>query len=330
MKQKNTHNILIPLMYPADIQIILSQATYFHKVFSSAITLLLVMPKTSLVKRIFHQGSSHELTEKREAFSELTKNISAFYKNNIPNFVTIKVEQGEFISEIRKELKLKKYDLIVLKEYSKVKSLLSQLKAMSEKIISRVNCPVMIVHEKWTKTGINEILIPIDITKKCKDTILWAIAHSKKFGAKINFVAIIKNSINISESLTHKRSILIRNWIKQMDIECNFEIIKSAPTEMAKALLEYADKGNSDLIMILAHEEFIASNNYLGKFANEIIHKSPKPVISMSIHNKPMFKTIDNDFKYGRKSTEILNLKTQEVTGSYYTKNNLSSLISKT
>lgn len=319
MKQKNIHNILVSILHPSEIQTVLKQATFFHEVYSASITLLLVIPKLSVINRVFNTNIKTELEEKQEAYTKLTLNIGAFYNNDIPKFVTIKVENGEFTSEIRKELKSKKYDLVILKESNRVKSLLNKLQAMSEKIISRIDCPVMILHEKWTKTGINEILIPLDVTKKCKDTILWAIAHSKKLGAQINFVSIVNTNINIENSLIYKRSILIKNWINSQNVECSFEILKSTANKKAQTLLDYAESANSDLIMILTHEEYFASNNYLGKFAKEIMHKSPKPVISMSLYNKPMFKLIQNSSQYGRKYIELLNLKEDEFPKTYIT-----------
>lgn len=40
MKQKKPHNILISLIYPTDSLIVMSQETYFNKVFLSVITVL--------------------------------------------------------------------------------------------------------------------------------------------------------------------------------------------------------------------------------------------------------------------------------------------------
>lgn len=325
MKQKRINNILVPVLCPSELKTVLKQATFFHEAYSAKITLLLVTPRVSIVNRMFNPNQNSALLEKREAFTRLTLNTGAFYNNDIPNFITIKVEENTFVSQIKKELKSNEYDLVIIKECSKVGSLLSKLQALSEKLISRIDCPVMIVHEEWTKAGINEILIPIDITKKCKDTILWAIAQSKNLGAKLKFVAIVNTKINIRESLIYQRSILINNWINMMGVDCSFHIIKSTPNKMAKTLLNYANKGNFDLIMILTHEEFIASNNYLGKFAKEIIHQSPKPVISMSTQNRPMFKIISG-FNASRKNRmERLNLSKNELV-NYSADRNVSRL----
>lgn len=312
MAKKHIHNILIPVLCPSESTILLKQAVYFHEIFSSKITFLLVIPKAPFLEKIFNPKKPNSFKEKREAYSNLIQNIKDYFQSEIPNFVDIIIEDGELVTEVQKKLKTKKFDLIIIKECNKIKSLLDKLKAQSEKIISGAECPVMMIHEKWTKTGINEILIPIDITKKCKNAVFWAVEISLRLKAKIMFVSIVNLNIKIENSLVYKRSGLIKKWINKQGIECGFEILKSTPNKMAEVLLTYADKGSADLIMILTHEEFIASNNYLGRFAKQVIHNSPKPVLSIVSHNKPMFKVISGINDFGRKRIEDLNITEHE------------------
>uniref|UniRef100_UPI00321771EE universal stress protein n=1 Tax=uncultured Draconibacterium sp. TaxID=1573823 RepID=UPI00321771EE len=312
MRQKKIHSILIPVLCPSEINIVLKQALYFHEIYSSTITLLMVIPKLPIINALPFSKRVPVFLRKREAYSKLTLETGKFFNNDLPDFIQIKVEEGKYTYTIQNELNRKVYDLILIKECDDVKKLVNKLKANSENILKRVDCPVMMLHEKWTKTGINEILIPIDITQKCKDSVMWALNHSKMFGARLKFVAIVNQNINVKNSLTYYRSKLIKEWILKNGIDCTFEIIKSSKKEMAQSLLNYAEKGNADLIMLLTHENYIASNNYLGKFAKEIIHNSPKPVISMSIRNKPMFKLLGAYNKYTRKRTETLNIKNSE------------------
>lgn len=313
MKQKHLNNILVPIVSSSDIELVLKQATYFHNIYNSTITIMMVVPGISFFKRALYQYQNTNLIKKHDAFTKVTLSIGAFYCNNIPDFIHIKIVEGKFIKEIKNELKRKKYDLLLLKEFSEVRDLLDKLQAMSDKIMSRIDCPVMILHEKWTENGINEILIPIDITSKCKDTLFWAARHSKTIGARINFVSVINSSINVFNSLTYKRSQLIKEWIENQGLDCHITILKASPGKMADKLIKFADKGSSDLIMILTHKEYIASHNHLGKFAKKLIHNSIKPVISMSIYNKPMFKLIEDYNQYSQKRIETLNIKHYEL-----------------
>ncbi|NQU88244.1 MAG: universal stress protein [Mariniphaga sp.] len=251
---------------------------------------------------------------KKDAFSKLTHCANNFFNNEIPDFICLEIVTGELVTEILKLQRTQKFDLIIIKEFSKIKSLLNKLKIDLEKVVSDAECPVMIIHEKWTKTGIKEILVPIDVTQKCKNVVLWAAAISIKLNAKIKIVSIVNLHINVEKSLTYKRSNLIKNWITKIGIECDLEILKSAPNKMHEALLTFADQGNADLIMILTHEEFIASHNHLGKFAKEIIHSSPKPVLSVVLHNKSMFNTTWDSFKYASKDRiEHLNISGNDI-----------------
>ena len=312
MRQQNLNNILVPVYCHTEINLVLRQANYFHEIYNSTITFLIVLPKMSFISKLFSPSQNMHSLQKDETIKKLNQTISDFYNGHRTDFIETKITEGRFVNEIKNELKRKKYDLLLLKEFSEVRSLLDKLQKMSEKVISRIDCPVMILHEKWTQTGINEILIPIDITRKCKDTLMWAVQHSRFLGANISFVAIVDTPIDIPQSLTYQRSQLIKKWIEKQGLDCSISILKSSPGKMADKLLEYAENGKFDLIMILTHKEYIASHNHLGKFAKQLIHDSPKPVMSMSLNNKPLFKLIGRYSKFSRKHTERLNLKEWE------------------
>ncbi|NOY96992.1 MAG: universal stress protein [Chlorobi bacterium] len=314
MIKKNIQNILVPVLFTAESQILLKQAMYFHEVFSSRITLLYVVPKVSFLRRMLQPKKFNPLKARQEALSKLTHCANVFFDEEIPNFIDIKIVEGELVTEILKMLKTHKFDLIIIKEYSKIKCLLNKLKVEAEKIVSGAECPVMIIHEKWTKTGIKEILVPIDVTQKCKNVVLWAAAISHKLKARIQIVSIVDLNINVEKSLVKKRANLIKNWITKQGIECDLNILRSAPKKMHDALLSFADQGNADLIMILTHEEFILANNYLSKFAKEVIHRSPKPVLSVVLHDKPMFNVVWDSYKYGRtERIEHLNITEDDI-----------------
>ena len=170
----------------------------------------------------------------------------------------------------------------------------------------------MILHEQWTENGIKEILVPLDITHKCKEAILWTIKAAKVLKAKINFVSVVNTSVKVKESLTYKRAELIKEWLKSIDIECSTVILQAEPSKMEECLLNYADKGNFDLVIIHTHQGYLASHNHWQNFAKYFIHRSVKPVISMSVKNKPMFKLTGDFSRYSRKRIENLNIKNYE------------------
>ncbi len=56
------------------------------------------------------------------------------------------------------------------------------------------------------------------------------------------------------------------------------------------------------------------ANNYLGKFANDVIHQSPKPVLSVVTQNKSLFNVVWDPFKYGKSGrVEHLNISENDI-----------------
>ena len=180
MATTKIQNILVPIFCNQEVEMLLKQAMYFNEVFSSRITLLNVVPKSSFIKRVLQSKKNDPLAAEKEAVIKLTNCASQYFNQGIPEYIALKTVSGGLVTEILKMLKACDFDLIIIKQCSKIKSLLSKLKIDSQKIVSGTECPVMIIHEKWTKVGIKEILVPIDITQKCKNVVLWAAANLTK------------------------------------------------------------------------------------------------------------------------------------------------------
>lgn len=305
--------ILISATCNEEGKMVLKQALFFQEIFSCTITLLYVIPQSSLLDTLFGDKQVLEVDQKREALEELNKCMAGYFNGAIPDFIKMEVVVGEMGEVILQTISEQKYDLIIMKEHKQIGNLLSKIKRISDKIISKAVCPVMIIHEKWDKTGINEILVPIDVTKKCKSAVLWASALSKKLGARIQIVSVITTNVKIEKSLTYKRAELIKAWILNQGIDCEMTIIKSEQETMHEALLNFSEEGNADLIMILTHEEYIMSNNYLARFAKEVIHRSPKPVLSV-VSRETMFKVFSERYEYGKNERfEHLNIKEDDI-----------------
>lgn len=291
----------------------LKQAMFLQKIFSCKITLLHVVAKPSIMDTIFGDNQAIEDKLKLEAFEMLNKCTNEYFHGVIPDFIKMEIVIGEIVEVILQTISEQKYDLIIIKESKQTGNILSKIKRISDRIISKAVCPVMIIHGKWDRTGIKEILVPIDVTQKCKSAVLWAAALSKKIGARIQIVSVMNPNVTPKKSLIHKRIELVKDWILKQGVECESTIIQSEQDTMSEALLNFAEEGNADLIMILTHEEYIMANNYLARFAREVIHRSPKPVLSV-VSRETMFKVFSEHFGNGKNERfEHLNIKEDDI-----------------
>jgi nucleotide-binding universal stress UspA family protein len=145
--------------------------------------------------------------------------------------------------------------------------------------------------------GIREILIPLEIGKHIRTKIFWAIELARKFKAKIRIGSVLRINIDIEESYTYRKCKILEKWIKGHDIECDIRILKSKEHKMHETVNFFSMKECPDLTIIMTHQESVINENHIGRFASEIIHNCPTPVLSIVPERDNVFSVMLNLLK---------------------------------
>lgn len=280
MVEINIEYILVPLQFNKGGRTALNQAMFFQKVYSSKITLLHIVPPANILRRIFRKREMEIIKKGKQ--KRLTRFVEKECNGTIPDYFDLKIIVGELVPTILKTAKNPQYDLIIIKKSKKTNGFFYKLrKHNTDRIIGASSCPVLTIKETWTKMGIREILLPLDIGKQIKAKVYWAIEIAKKFNAKIRIVSVLRLDIDIKDSYTFKKAETLESWIKSQGIDCDIKILKSKEHNMYEAVQFLTLKESPDLTIIMTHQESTLNENYIGKFATEIIHNSPTPVLSI-------------------------------------------------
>lgn len=296
MEETNIDKILVPIAISKEGRIALNQALYFHQVFSSRITLLHIVPPAHIINRIFKRKDC-EQSQKRSQ-KKLIGFVKKNFKGTIPDYIDLRIIVGELVPTILKIANNHKYDLIIIKKSKKVKGFFHNLrKHNTDRIIGASPCPVLTIKDAWTKVGIREILIPLDISKQIRTKIFWAIELALKFKAKIRIISVLRFNIDVEESYTYKKCKILEKWIKGHNLECDIRILKSKEHKMHEAVQYFSKKECPDLTIIMTHQESVINENYIGRFASEIIHNCPTPVFSIVPGRENIFSWLINFMK---------------------------------
>ena len=287
---------MVPIAITKEGKTAINQALYFQKAYSSRITILHIVPPAYIINRIFKRKEC-EQNQKRSQ-KKLLRFVKKIFKGTIPDYIDLRIIVGELVPTILKIADNQKYDLIIIKKSKKTKGPFYNLrKHNTDRIIGASSCPVLTIKETWTKMGIREILIPIDIGKQIRTKIFWAIELALKFKAKIRIVSVLKVNIDIEGSYTYRKCKILEKWIKGHDIECDVRILKSKEHKMHDAVQFYSMKECPDLTIIMTHQESVINENYIGRFAAEIIHNCPTPVLSIVPEHDNVFSVFLNFLK---------------------------------
>jgi len=272
--------ILAPVPLGSDCKIAIQQAMIFHEVYGSKIILLHVETEFS----VFHKLLRPDRLKKhiKRAKKKLKKYAKNYFGGEVPDFISMQVSTGELVQEILLAAKNTKCDLIIISKGERIASRLSFLKnENADKLISGAVCPVLTISGKHTETGIKNILIPVDITKKITSKVARVKCLAKKFNAKVHVVSVLNLDIPPLKSLAYRKALEIENSILEEGLEVNVELLMSNKRSMHDVVLSHIDKLKPDLVLMMTHQESILFDNYIGKFAGEIIHRSESPVFNL-------------------------------------------------
>jgi len=272
--------ILVPVPLNSDLNIPLQQALQFSKVFGAEIVLLNVVPEYS----VFHKLLKPEKLKKRKnaAKKKLKKLTKSFYNGKIPDNVKLKVVQGTLVNAILKSAVGLESDLIIIKKAMRLKRIFSYLKTENaDKLISEAICPVLTISSAPTAEKINKIMIPVDIFKAYSNKVAWSILLAKNLNAELHLVTVLKTNIRIKDSLAYKKSKEIEEMIKSEGIEVSKVILEQSGKSPEQAVLDHAEEIKPDMLLMMTHKESVLLDNYLGSFAQELIHNCTLPIFSV-------------------------------------------------
>ncbi len=295
--------ILVPITIGDKEAIALKHAMAFYEIYGCEIILLNVITKASFVNRLAKSNKIKEQIEKSEM--ELKRTVSIFFGGEVPCFISLKVEAGQFTQASLTTAEESKCDLIIMKKRKRVLRKLRLVKNEDELIATSV-CPVLTIPENKIDTGINDILIPVDIKKKVDTKVAWVKYLAQRFNAKVHIVSVLDYDIDPNTSLTYQKALTIEKAMKEAGLETDVLLLKSEGRTKYDVILSHIKELKPDFVLIMTHQESILFDNYIGEFASRVIHKSTSPIFSLVPRKETLMTNLMQPIISPKKSSDIL------------------------
>jgi len=150
----------------------------------------------------------------------------------------------------------------------------------SFKIISATECPVITIRHDSAPHEIKKIVMPIDITSDTRQKVPITTEIAKMFGAEIHVVSV--SSIQTDEVVTKLNAYTkqVCDYLKDYDVPYKTSSLNG--DNVTDITIEYALDINADLISIMTEQSRALSNFVLGSYAQQMLSKSPIPVLSVN------------------------------------------------
>jgi len=150
----------------------------------------------------------------------------------------------------------------------------------ASQMVRECSCPVITIRGREQRDGCENILMPIDLSRESREKVDMAIEFAKYFGAAIRVLGIYSLKDEKYENQLHAYVHQVKQYIKSKGVTCSN---KTMPSEsLAETVVEYANKIESDLIMIMNKPGLSVKERFVGTLAQKVIDISNIPVMTVN------------------------------------------------
>jgi len=269
-------NIIIPVDFSDKSEISIENAIHISKLIHCKIHLV------NVIEFIDWWNNLVVNSEVREKITELSKqNLKKITDSHPDVHFELVVLFGRKYEQILNYAESIKANFIILHDKHKDEDDKKIVGSTVTHVITKSKCPVITIKNKKINE-IKHIIVPIDLSDDTELQMLSAIEFNKYTNAHLHFVSVLFKGYGTRNIRIKSKAQRLKNIIKEYKIPFSINLIKKQNVYAYQDILEFSDKQNADLIIIMTHKENYSFDNYIGAFAHQIINFSKAPVMTIT------------------------------------------------
>jgi nucleotide-binding universal stress UspA family protein len=277
----SVNQILIPIDFSDQALIALDQSYNLAKFYNAELTLLYVIDEGNSMNRLFQKPVDEDAVKKQveQKLVELGETVNKKHKIKV-NTVIAKGHIYDKILEVADMISAK---MIIMGTNGTVGLKKRFIGSNALRVVKEAKCPVVTIKGKHPREGCKNIVLPIDLTKESREKVNSAIELGTLYGATIRVVSVLFTLDEFVVNRLTRQMDQVKNFIKKAGVKCSAEMIKAIKGHetLEHAVVDYANKVDADLIMIMTQQEADTTPLFIGSTAQGIINHSEIPVMSI-------------------------------------------------
>lgn len=151
--------------------------------------------------------------------------------------------------------------------------------------ITEATLPVLTIRENFNfNKALEKIVLPLDSSMETRQKVTQAIKFAKAFNSEVYVLGLYSSGVADVRNIVDKYVEQTEKVLLASGIRCN--VAKMETENVTQTTIDFAEKNSADLIMIMAEQEKTVSNILLGSYAQQMIHHSQTPVLT--IHSEEL------------------------------------------
>ncbi len=253
--------VLVPTDFTEVIEYAIEHASGICKLHCHKLTLLHVINKETksyLKKENLSLSSIDDLLYKK------TKEVSEKYGIECDYIA----KEGSIFTTIGEVAKQIGANMLVLGTHGKI-GMQRITGSYALKVIESSPAPVIVVQKRGFRDGYNKIVMPIDDTSESKQKVKWAIHIARIFQSMVHIYGM-----NVSDgdrmNLVKANMSQIKKFFDQNAIT-HTEKIAEKHGDYSKQLLQYAEKIDADMILIMTNPDQVLPSFIAGNWDEQVL-----------------------------------------------------------
>lgn len=297
MAKPTKRKIVVPMDFSEQSLIALGQSYNLAREYDAEILLLYIMEDGGLanvsnIKLISAKGLGDIKKDIQKRLDKLAEDATK--KSNV--VVDTMIAKGKVYEKIIEVSDMVDALMIIMGCNSRKKLRARFIGSNALRVVREAKCPVITIKGKHHREGCKNIVLPVDLTKETKDKVSHAIEVAKlgSFKAAIRVVSVLQSSDEFLVNRLTRQLDQVKTHIQKQGVECTAEIIKISKGDdsLAQCIIDYANKVDGDLMIIMTQQEANFTRMFIGSTAQEIVNNCDIPVMSI-IPKEHKYKTAE-------------------------------------
>jgi nucleotide-binding universal stress UspA family protein len=237
---------------------------------------------------IYSEAASDLVDEVNAQFQKLI----AKYKDQLPgNVIDYVIREGKVYREIIDEAKEMESLCIVIGTHGISGFEQFWIGSNANRLISVSPVPVITLRAGYKiKKDLDKIILPIDSTLDTRQKVPFTSFLANIFGAEVHVLSLYTTKIATIKQRVDDYSSQVIKFLDEENVKWQHKAIYV--DNITTATIEYAKEVDASLISIMTEQETSPINLLIGPYAQQMVHNSPFPVLSIN-PKQTVFTAID-------------------------------------
>lgn len=269
--------IVVPVDWSEQSLIALEQAANVAETFHATLHLIYVKDGPGLFASAATKAYQEEL--EKEALIKL-KDSGEKLAQERGLHITYEVRTGKIYEQINATAEEKDAEFIIMGTSggSGIKGRFIGSNAL--RVVKQSTVPVITIKGKHHTKGCKIIVLPLDLTKETREKVGKAIEFALLFNSKIVIVSVLETKDDYQLNHLRRQMVQVHRYVEDHGVAVTSDLIEKDGT-VAETIMSFTNKVKGDLLMIMTQQENDFTDLFIGSQAQEIIHKSDVPVLSI-------------------------------------------------